>query len=172
MWSVLPYLQNCLPWMWNAFNLIIHIHLYHLPTSCWINRQQTALIVQLYWPAISKEDSVSLWKAGIKIMSAHAFLVFLGYLRFWLDTIWVARWKGLEILIPKHMWKSKNRPLEQIPAKTRYGKFFSVHPVCFSFLFGVSKHCQWQFVTGETSQAINPYHHLFSMLTSLASLTR
>ena len=51
----------------------------------------------------------SLRKAGIKIMSAHAFL---GQLRFWMDTFWIARWNGLEILIPKHMWKSKIRPLE------------------------------------------------------------
>ena len=47
--------------------------------------------------------------AGIKIMSAHAFL---GQLRIWMDTFWIARWNGLKILIPKHMWKSKIRPLE------------------------------------------------------------
>ena len=47
----------------------------------------------------------SLRKAGIKIMSAHAFL---GQYRFWMDTFWIARWNGLEILIPKHMWKSGN----------------------------------------------------------------
>ena len=104
LWSALPNLQTFLPWMWNAFNIIIHIHLYHLPTSCWINHQKTALIVQLlYWPA-SKDDSASLRKAGIKIMSAHAFL---RQLRLWMDTIWVARWNRLEILIPKHTWKSK-----------------------------------------------------------------
>ena len=51
--------------------------------------------------------------AGIKIMSAHAFLAFLGQLIFWMDTFWIARWNGLEILIPKHMWKSKIRPPEQ-----------------------------------------------------------
>ena len=51
----------------------------------------------------------SLRKAGIKIMSAH---VFLGQLRFWMDTFLIARWNRLEILIPKHMWKSKIPPLE------------------------------------------------------------
>ena len=61
----------------------------------------------IFIPALQSED----W-AGIKIMSAHAFLAFLGQLRFWMDTFWIARWNGLEILIPKHMWKSKIRPLE------------------------------------------------------------
>ena len=26
-----------------------------------------------------------------------------------MDTFWIARWNGLEIMIPKHMWKSKSR---------------------------------------------------------------
>ena len=59
------------------------------------------------------QAQASLGKAGIKIMSANAFLVFLGQLRFWKDIVWVARWNGLEILIPKHMWKSKIWLLEQ-----------------------------------------------------------
>ena len=46
------------------------------------------------------------------MMSAHAFLVFLGHLIFWMGMFKVFRWNGLEILIPKHMWKSKIRPLE------------------------------------------------------------
>ena len=57
-------------------------------------------------------------------MSAHAFLAFLGQLRFWMDTIWVARWNGLKILIPKHMWKSKIRLLEQKLGENRYITFF------------------------------------------------
>ena len=61
----------------------------------------------IFIPALRSED----W-AGIKIMSAHAFLAFLGQLRFWMDTFLIARWNGLKILIPKHMWKSKIRPLE------------------------------------------------------------
>ena len=51
-------------------------------------------------------------------------LAFLGQLRFWMDTIWVARWNGLEILIPKHMWKSKIWPLQQIWDSKGYGTFF------------------------------------------------
>ena len=39
-------------------------------------------------------------KAGIKIMSVHAFLAFLGQFGFWMDIILVARWNGLENLIP------------------------------------------------------------------------
>ena len=70
-------------------------------------------IICVHWPAISNDYTASLGRAGIKIMSAHAFWAFLGQLRFWMGTIWVARWNGLEILIPKHMWKSKIRLLEQ-----------------------------------------------------------
>ena len=36
----------------------------------------------------------SLRKAGIKIMSAHAFL---GQLRFWMDTFWIARWNSISL---------------------------------------------------------------------------
>ena len=66
----------------------------------------------------------SLRKAGIKIMSANAILVFLEQLRFWMAIVWVARWNGLEILVPKHMWKSKIRLLEQKLNKKRYVTFF------------------------------------------------
>ena len=59
-----------------------------------------------------------------KIMSAHVFLAFLGQLRFWMDTIWVAKWSGLDILIQKHMWKSKIWLLEQKLDQNRYATFF------------------------------------------------
>ena len=38
----------------------------------------------------------------------------LGHLIFWIGMFKVFRWFGLEILIQKHMWKSKIGPLEQI----------------------------------------------------------
>ena len=60
--------------------------------------------------------------AGEKMMSAHAFLVFLGHLIFWMGMFKVFRWNGLEILIPKHMWKSIIGPLEQL--KIAMGHFF------------------------------------------------
>ena len=72
-----------------------------------LNCPKNACADMIFIPALRSED----W-AGIKIMSAHAFLAFLGQLRFWMDTFWIARWNGLKILIPKHMWKSKIRPLE------------------------------------------------------------
>ena len=72
-----------------------------------LNCPKNACAGMIFIPALRSED----W-AGIKIMSAHAFLAFLGQLRFWMDTFWIARWNGLKILIPKHMWKSKIRPLE------------------------------------------------------------
>ena len=64
--------------------------------------------------------------------SAHAFLAFLGCLGFSMGNIKVARWNGLEILIPKHMWKSKIGLLEQIWAKNLYVTFFWGHPVYVS----------------------------------------
>ena len=48
------------------------------------------------------------------VMSAHAFLAFLGHLLFWMGMFKVFRWNGLEILIPEYMWKSIIGPLEQI----------------------------------------------------------
>ena len=67
-----------------------------------LNCPKNACADMIFIPALRSED----W-AGIKIMSAHAFLAFLGQLRFWMDTFWIARWNGLKILIPKHMRKTK-----------------------------------------------------------------
>ena len=47
-------------------------------------------------------------------LSADAFLVFLVHLIFWMGMFKVFRWNKLEILIPKHMWKSIIGPVEQI----------------------------------------------------------
>ena len=55
----------------------------------------------------------------------------LGQLRFWMDTIGVARWNGLKILIPKHMWKSKIQLLQQKLDENGYVTFFQRHPVSF-----------------------------------------
>ena len=63
--------------------------------------------------------------------SAHAFLAFLGHLWFSMGNIKVARWNGLKILIPKHMWKSKIGLLEQIWGQNPYVAFFLGHPVWF-----------------------------------------
>ena len=41
----------------------------------------------------------------------------------------MARWNGLKILIPKHMWKSKIGLLEQIWGQNPYDTFFLGHPV-------------------------------------------
>ena len=38
--------------------------------------------------------------------ATEGFLMFLGHLIFWMGMFKVFRWKGLEILIPKHTWKS------------------------------------------------------------------
>ena len=45
---------------------------------------------------------------------SQRFWCFLGVLIFWMCMFKVLRWNGLEILIPKHMWKSIIGPLEQI----------------------------------------------------------
>ena len=74
--------------------------------------------------ASMEEHFTYVWKIIPKIMSAHAFLAFLGQLRFWMDTIWVARWNGLKILIPNHMWKGKIQLLEQKLDNNPYVTFF------------------------------------------------
>ena len=53
------------------------------------------------------------WTAGGQFKNhVRTFFCFFEQFRFWVDKIWVAIWNGLEILIPKHMWKSKIRFLE------------------------------------------------------------
>ena len=68
-------------------------------------------------PVIYKDNTAqaSLHKAELKIMSINhaSVLVCFGQFRFWMGIVWVARWNGLEILIWKHMWKSKIRLPEQ-----------------------------------------------------------
>ena len=44
----------------------------------------------------------------------YAFFAFLRHFRFLMGILKVPRWFGLKILILKHLWKSKIRPLEQI----------------------------------------------------------
>ena len=61
-----------------------------------------------------------LWR---NLCACAFFLTFLGYLWFWIGNIKVARWNGLEILIPKHMWKSKIGLLEQIWAQNPFVTF-------------------------------------------------
>ena len=45
------------------------------------------------------------WPLGSKVMSARAFLAFLGNLKFWMGMFKVFTWIGLLILIPKLIWK-------------------------------------------------------------------
>ena len=59
----------------------------------------------------------------------HAFLAFLGHLWFSMGNIKMARWNGLKILIPKHMWKTKIELQEQIWGQNPYDTFFLGHPV-------------------------------------------
>ena len=64
-----------------------------------------------------------------KFVSAYAFMAFLGYFRFWMGDIEVARWNGVDFLVPKHLRKSKIGLLELIWAKNPYVTFFLGHPV-------------------------------------------
>ena len=50
----------------------------------------------------------------------------LSHLRFWKGICKVASWIGLEILIPKHPWKSQIGLLQPILAAKRYVSFFWV----------------------------------------------
>ena len=45
------------------------------------------------------------------------------------------RCNGLEILNPKHMWKSENGPLQPILATKRYVAFFLGHPVVVGYMY-------------------------------------
>ena len=58
---------------------------------------------------------------------------------FWMGISKVTRWNGLEILVPKHLWKSKIGPLQQILDTKRYVSFFLGHPVYNVFTFCVLK---------------------------------
>ena len=51
----------------------------------------------------------------------RVFVVF-GQMKCRMGIVWLSRWTGLEILIPKHLWKSKIGPLEQIWAENPYDK--------------------------------------------------
>ena len=55
------------------------------------------------------------WLVSAKYLrSVHTFSAFLRHFRYLMGIIKVPRWSGHEILIPKHPWKSKIRPLGQI----------------------------------------------------------
>ena len=54
----------------------------------------------------------STWSGDKNHVRACGFSVFRA-VKILMDTIWVARWNGLKILIPKHMWKSKIWLVEQ-----------------------------------------------------------
>ena len=98
-------------------------------------RQGTPPVQEVNWEFIDlKLSSPEKWSISCKpghllIASIGAFLAFLGYLWFWMGNIKVARWNGLKILIPKHMWKSKIGLLEQIWGQNPYDTFFLGHPV-------------------------------------------
>ena len=109
-------------------------------------RQGTPPVQEVKWKFIDlkvKLSSPERWLISCKpghhqwgdiSASAHAFLAFLGHLWFAMGNIKVARWNGLEILIPKHMWKSKIGLLEQIWGQNSYVTFFLGHPVVWTNL--------------------------------------
>ena len=53
-----------------------------------------------------------------------SILIIFRHIKFRKGIVWLSRWTGLEILIPKHLWKSKIGPLEQIWAENPYVTFF------------------------------------------------
>ena len=58
---------------------------------------------------------------------------------FWMGISKVTRWNGLEILVPKHLWKSKIGPLQQILDTKRYVSFFLGHPVYWNFYIDINE---------------------------------
>ena len=59
------------------------------------------------WTAGAKTAQYKLhfWRMGRKSCPGY-FIAFLGPFRFWMGICNVPKWNELEILIPKHMWKS------------------------------------------------------------------
>ena len=87
-----------------------------------------------------------------KFLCTRVFFMFLGYLWFWTGNIKVARWNGLEIMIPKHMWKSKIGLLEEIWAQNPYVTFFLGHPVYGWSIVSCSHHiaiCSQIYIQGD-----------------------
>ena len=124
-------------WWWPGFQLINHFSgeesfksmNFHLtswtggvPCLCWGGSTLLYTLIEVTWRS---ETIVMSFDENKPISaSAHAFLAFLGHLLFSMGNIKVARWNGLKILIPKHMWKSKIRLLEQKLDKNCYVTFF------------------------------------------------
>ena len=73
------------------------------------------------------------------LVRPRMYFEFLGHLWLTMGNINVARWNGLEILIPKHMWKSKIGLLEQIWGQNSYVTFFLGHPVYRNTLRGIAQ---------------------------------
>ncbi len=96
-------------------------------TICpWTEYIFNTLIMQLhFWSLICRVDTA---QASLKLgwPCMRFFFAFLSRFRFWKDIIWMTRWNRLEILIPKHMWKSKIGLLEQIWGQNPYDTFFWV----------------------------------------------
>ena len=65
-------------------------------------------------------------KSTRKKLYPCARFAFFSHFRFWKGICKVASWIGLEILVPKHPWKSKIGPLQPILAAKQYVSFFWV----------------------------------------------
>ena len=76
-------------------------------TWYWRRRTSTWYWRRRWYPRLFKLEELS--KNHVWAM----FFLFLGQFGLWMDIIWVARWNQIEILIPKHLWKSKIWLLEQ-----------------------------------------------------------
>ena len=76
--------------------------------------------------AETRNPSDGLTVSSLRWQPQAAFLI---HFKFLMGIIKVPRWFGDKILILKHPWKSKIRPMEQILGWNRYQTFLFMHPV-------------------------------------------
>ena len=95
----------------------------------------------------------SLLKTGIKIISTHAFIAFLGQLRFWIDIIWVASWNGLNILIPTHVKKQNLTSRTEIRRHSL--KYLFLETPC-SIITSFYYYFFWKYFSGNRNLKFGP----------------
>ena len=94
-------------------------HIVRCNALCWDMWSKMKVITEFCyfffkaWNVLPCVKGDGLQEVKITLFNTNS-LVFLGHLIFWMGMFKGFRSNGLEILIPKHMWKSIIGPLEQI----------------------------------------------------------
>ena len=121
-----------------------------LPQSSTVTHVLTLQLIQsVVFEGASKDAQSQSFPSSSCILKSHAFLAFLGHFKFWMGIWNVLRCNGLEILNPKHMWKSENGPLQPILATKRYVTFFWATLYIRKQSFELSFRCLFDWLTDE-----------------------